>query len=398
MSRDPHDTQHALTALAGAADHDGGVPPGGARHIVIAAQDFNRGGTERVALTLAGHWAALGRRVNMLVGAVAGGLEDTVPPGVTVVECSPPVPRSLLARLRLGRAMAEPLRALSPDVVFLTGNYHFILAPALRRAVPGTPIIAKVSNPLLSGVPRVVEALLALAVRQVTRAIDLLVFMAPELAEEGRRLLPGRAMATVAEPNLPAGWQPPPRGTAEDPPLVLAIGRLEPQKHMALALRTFAELRRQRPARLVVLGEGPERPTLEALARRLGIAGDVDMPGFADPAPYLARASALLMSSRYEGYPAVVVEALAADVPVVSTPCTPALASLIASPLHGAVTPADPAALARALAATLDQPFVSDGARAASVAHHDARRSAQEYLALFDAAQQGALQAAPRPA
>ena len=360
------------------------LPPA-ARRIVIAAHDFNRGGTERVAITLARHWAAMGREVIFLVGAREGGLEDTVPSDVRVVECVPPVPRSATSRLRLAAAMAPHLRELRPDVIFLTGNFHFILAPGLKRALPGVPIVAKVSNPLLSGVPAPLARLLTPAVRRLTRAIDHLVFMAPELAVEGARLLPGRPASVIAEPNLPAGFVAPPREGPQDPPLLLAIGRMEPQKNMALAIRALAALRNTREARLVILGEGVERPALEKLAARLGVTDAVSMPGFADPAPWLAQTSALLLSSRYEGYPAVVVEALAADVPVVASDCTPALAGLIATPEHGAIVPeASPQALAGALARVLDGRFASHGCRAASVSHHDASESARAYLTLFD--------------
>jgi len=171
-----------------------------------------------------------------------------------------------------------------------------------------------------------------------------------------------------------------------DPPLVLVLARMEPQKNLALALKAFAELVKVRPARLLILGEGAQRTKLEALAARLGIAGQVAMPGYVpDVAAHLAQASVLLLSSRYEGYPAVVVEALAADVPVVSTDCTPCLVSLIDRPIRGEVVPAaTPATLAQALARALDLPFASARERAYAVAHHDAAASGAAYLALFD--------------
>ena len=370
--------------------------PTEARRIVIACHDFNRGGTERVAITLARHWAAMGREVTFLVGSRGGGLVDSVDPAVDIIECTPPVPRSPTSRLRLAAAMAPHLVALRPDAVFLTGNFHFILAPGLKRALAGAgiaaPIIAKVSNPLLSGVPAALAPLLKPVVRRLTRAIDHLVFMAPELAAEGAELLPTLPASVIAEPNLPAGFAPLPRIGPERPPLLLAIGRMEPQKNLALAIRTLAALRESHPARLVILGEGGERAALEKLAAQLGVADAVSMPGFADPAPWLARASALLLTSRYEGYPAVVVEALAADVTVVATNCTPALAGLITSARHGAVVrDATPVALAEGVAQALTMDFTSRGERPATVAHHDAAASAWAYCTLFDRLAEGAL-------
>jgi glycosyltransferase involved in cell wall biosynthesis len=70
------------------------------------------------------------------------------------------------------------------------------------------------------------------------------------------------------------------------------------------------------------LGEGPELPVLEALARQLGIAEDVNLPGFiGNPYPYMRRASVFVLSSRWEGLPGVLIEALYCGVPVISTDC-----------------------------------------------------------------------------
>ncbi len=361
-----------------------------ARHITICFHDFARGGTERVALMLARGWLDAGRAVSILCGSKGGGVLDQVDPRVRVVELDPPVPRSLTSRLRLGRAMAGPLGQLAPDVVFIPGNFHFVLPPAFKAALPGLPIVAKVSNPLLPKLVPGVAALARAGLSAYLRPIDALAFMAEELAEEGCRALPGKRIEVIAEPNLPAGWSPEATASARtaplDPPRIIAIGRMEPQKDLALALEAFAELRKVRAARLLVLGEGSERGKLEALAARLGIAGDVKMPGYSARAgEELASASALLLTSRYEGYPAVVVEALAADVPVVATDCTPVLAGLMPDAVHGRIVPGrDARALARALGEVLDGPFVSGGARAARVVHHDAAASAAAYLALFD--------------
>lgn len=357
-----------------------------ARHITICFHDFARGGTERVALTLARGWLDAGREVSILCGSKDGGVLDQVDPRVRVVELNPPLPRSLTSRLRLGRAMAGPLGQLAPDVVFVPGNFHFVLPPAFKAALPHLPVVAKVSNPLL---PKLVPGLAALAragLRAYLRPIDALVFMAEELAAEGRRALPGKRIEVIAEPNLPSGWTPLPRTAPLVPHRIIAIGRMEPQKNLSLALKAFAELRKTRAARLLVLGEGTERAKLEALARRLGISDDVEMPGYSARAgAELAQASALLLTSRYEGYPAVVVEALAADVPVVATDCTPVLAGLLPDAAHGRIVPQDdPPALAAALGQMLDAPFKSGGIRPGRVAHHDASASAAAYLALFD--------------
>ncbi len=132
------------------------------------------------------------------------------------------------------------------------------------------------------------------------------------------------------------------------PPVLLAMGRLAKQKDFGTLLRAFARLRQSQPARLLILGEGPERPMLEALVRELDLAQDVDMPGFVDnPYPFMARASAFVLSSLWEGLPTVLVEALFCGVPVVATDCPSGPYEILrGGELGGLVPMRDPVALA----------------------------------------------------
>lgn len=103
-------------------------------------------------------------------------------------------------------------------------------------------------------------------------------------------------------------------------PYVAAMGRLVPNKNFALAIEAFA--RSSASGKLVILGEGPERQALEALAAKLGMADRVTLLGFCDnPYAVLARAQYVILSSNAEGFPNALVEALACGVPVVATDC-----------------------------------------------------------------------------
>lgn len=106
------------------------------------------------------------------------------------------------------------------------------------------------------------------------------------------------------------------------PPVVLGVGRLAPQKDFPTLLRAFARARAARPARLVILGEGEDRGALEALARDLGIAADVELPGF-DPNPlrYMQHAAVFALSSIFEGLPGALIQAMACGCRVISTDC-----------------------------------------------------------------------------
>jgi len=105
-------------------------------------------------------------------------------------------------------------------------------------------------------------------------------------------------------------------------PVLVGCGRLTHQKNFHLLISALARLRSHRPARLVILGEGVERESLQVHARELGVAEHVDLYGaVADPLPYMAAADVFVLSSRYEGFANVVAEAVATHVAVVSTDC-----------------------------------------------------------------------------
>ncbi|OOC10277.1 glycosyltransferase [Thioalkalivibrio halophilus] len=165
-------------------------------------------------------------------------------------------------------------------------------------------------------------------------------------------------------------------------PVILGTGSLEPRKDFATLLRAFARLRQQRPARLIILGEGRERPALEGLATELNIMDDLCLPGFqGNPYAWMARADAFALTSRREGSGAVLVEALACGTPAVTTDCPTGPADILGHGQQGPVVPmGDDAALAEALQQVLDSPPSADTLRQATTPF-DAARSARAYLA-----------------
>ena len=125
-------------------------------------------------------------------------------------------------------------------------------------------------------------------------------------------------------------------------PVILGMGRLCSQKHFGLLIRAFNEVRKQRPARLIILGEGEERPELEHLVKVLDLENLVALPGFvARPGACLAQAAVLVLSSRWEGFGNVLVEALAAGIPAVSTNCDSGPAEILTDPRYGRLVPVD---------------------------------------------------------
>jgi len=143
-----------------------------------------------------------------------------------------------------------------------------------------------------------------------------------------------------------------------EPPVILAAGRLHISKDFPTLLRAFALVRKQIPARLVILGEGEKRKELEDLARKLGIREDLDLPGFVEnPYKYMKRATVFVLSSQWEGLPTVLVEAMACGCPVVSTDCPSGPREILKDGEYGIlVPPKDPEGLARGILQVLENP------------------------------------------
>ena len=141
-------------------------------------------------------------------------------------------------------------------------------------------------------------------------------------------------------------------------PVVLGAGRMTNQKDFPTLIRAFARLVRQRPARLIILGEGPLRQELEGLAQDLGIDDRVSFPGWVDnPFALMSRASLFVLSSIHEGLPTVLVEAMACGCPCVSTDCPSGPAEILEDGRYGPLVPVDDeAALAEAMGKVLDEP------------------------------------------
>jgi glycosyltransferase involved in cell wall biosynthesis len=141
------------------------------------------------------------------------------------------------------------------------------------------------------------------------------------------------------------------------PPVILAVGRLEKQKDFPTLIHAFARIRKQYPVRLMILGEGNEHSSLESLVQKLGVAEDVIFPGFvANPYAYMAQARVLVLSSAWEGFGNVLVEAMAAGTPVVSTDCKSGPSEILANGQYGKlVAVGDSKGMAEAIVKTIEE-------------------------------------------
>jgi glycosyltransferase involved in cell wall biosynthesis len=158
----------------------------------------------------------------------------------------------------------------------------------------------------------------------------------------------------VITPDLQAKSQEPlehPWFTDGEYPVILAVGRLTYQKAFDVLIHAFSLVRKSFHARLLIIGEGEERPALESLIRQLGLEADVKLMGFVkNPYPYMSHASLFVLSSRWEGLPTVLIEALYLGMPIIATDCPGGSREILKDGQFGRLVPVDtPLILAEAI-------------------------------------------------
>ena len=186
----------------------------------------------------------------------------------------------------------------------------------------------------------------------------------------------GPTAVAAMEAPCPHDW------LLEDRPVLCACGTLTRRKGLDVLLRALAQLRGDTDARLICVGEGDQRANLEALARELGVDGEVDFVGAkANPYAFMARSSAFVLSSEFEGLPTVLVEALACGTPVVATDCPYGPHEILEGGRYGRLVPVrDAERLAEALRETLRDPPDPADLRARAM-DFTAARAVDRYLA-----------------
>ena len=198
-------------------------------------------------------------------------------------------------------------------------------------------------------------------IRLLYRFADDVVANSAESAADLGRLI-GRPVACVYNPTVndrvrSLGAEP--IGEAwflgDQRPTVIGVGRLSDQKDFATLLRAFALVRRQMDARLVILGEGERRASLEGLVRELGLESHVRLQGFVpNPYKFMVASDVFVLSSRYEGLPNALIEAVFLGVPCVATTCKSGPREVLLDGAGGWLVPVgDPVTLSVAIVASL---------------------------------------------
>jgi glycosyltransferase involved in cell wall biosynthesis len=331
--------------------------------IAVFLMDLRGGGAERVMLSLAEGLSDCGFKVDVVLVQAIGEYVDTIPKHLRIVNlgCDRLIqglpafkaylqkhrPRAILSALEdtnIVAILAKHWAGVSSQLIVTVHNqlsqevkhaqnFKRRFVPYLLRWIyPGADAVVGVSQ-------GVVEDLWQLGLsRSRTHAIYNPIITPKFLAQLG---------GTTTHP-----WFAP-----HQPPVILGVGRLNQQKDFLTLIKAFAQLRQRRSARLIILGEGAERPALETLITDLGITEDVCLPGFvANPYAYMTQAAMLVLSSAWEGFGNVLVEAMAVGTPVVSTNCSSGPAEILQDGKYGSLVAVGNAdAMAIAIEQTLQQ-------------------------------------------
>lgn len=338
------------------------------RKIFILLPDLRGGGAERINLVLAEEFVRAGHEVEFVLMQARGELlaeaEARFP--VRSLGCTRvrQVPLRLAQYLRERRpdallAAMWPLTGIAGVATLISGRPIRLVASEhtdLRRAVSIKRYERLALKHLGQHLYRPCHGVVAVSAG-VSDSLREVAGLSPErisVVHNPVRPLPPEDMTENDRRRL-SGW-------LEGETRLVAVGGLKPAKGFDVLLRALTELRRRRDARLLILGEGPLRSELEALARVLGVAEHVWLPGFRpNPATFLQHAHVFLLSSNWEGFGNVIVEALAAGVPVVSTDCLSGPSEILEGGRYGLMVPVgDASALARATEEMLSRPMDRD--------------------------------------
>lgn len=361
--------------------------------LISPHQGRNRGGTAVSVVRLANALAARGVRVDVI--ALAGSFEQPV-----MDELDPAVRRWPLHRSSRPAVLASLLlygwRSRPDALISLDTRANTLATRAKRLPGAGFRVIATLRNEVASKIDAAGGGRRRRGVQRMFRRADAVVAVSHGLAREFadvvgtavdrleviHNLVVTDGLSERVEESVSHSWLAADRYA----PVVLGVGRLQAQKDFSTLVRAFARLRRRRPLRLVILGEGNEAAGLEQQVRQLGVEDDVDFPGFvSNPLAWMARADVFVLPSRSEAFGMVLVEAMASGCPVVSTDCPSGPREILDHGRYGALVPVgDDESMATEIERVLDHPpartLLKEGAH-----RFTAEAGGQRYLELVQA-------------
>ncbi len=320
------------------------------------------GGAERIVLNLAKGISERGYKVDLVLARAEGPYMAQIPDTVRLVDLNAPRVISSVS------ALVKYLRREHPSVL-ISGMFANLIALWARR-LSGVPCrLAITEHNSLSSIVKNKNDLrwqvYPILARWFYPWADQIVAVSNDVANDLTRTakIPRELIQVIynpiVTPDLQAKSEEPlehPWFKDGEPPVILSVGRLTDQKAFDVLIQGFYFVRKNHPARLLILGEGENRSALETLIWQLGLEQDVSLMGFVqNPYPYMAHASLFVLPSRWEGLPTVLVEALYLGAPIVATDCPGGSREILRDGLFGRLVPVEsPLALAEAIEGSMN--------------------------------------------
>ncbi|MHC3437906.1 glycosyltransferase [Natrialbaceae archaeon A-gly3] len=357
-------------------------------HIAFYLPSLRGGGAEKVMVNLATEFANRGHTVDMVLVQARGEYIDDVPKEVNIVDLET---RRFLAALP---SLTRYLRRERPDAMLSTIDTANVTAICAKRAAGvSTRVVIRISNMLSTKEANgeLKHRLVHRTAKYVYPYADEIVAVSDGVGEDLLKMTNAspEQITTIYNPSvteelLEKRSEPvdhPWFGEDEEIPVILGVGELSEQKDFETLIRAFDRVIKSQQARLVILGEGPRREKLETLVTELGLDDIVSMPGFVDnPYAYMAKTDVFVLSSRWEGCPNVLVEAMACGSPVVSTDCPSGPEEILKDGRHGLLVPVgDEEQMARCVINVLSREEMERSARYAQ-ARFSVREISREYI------------------
>lgn len=333
--------------------------------IAVFISDLDCGGAQRVVLTLAEGFVAQGCSVDMVLARGGGVLESEVPDGVRLVALCDKKTRKLLFLFKVLVGLVRYFRSVRPEAVLssITGaNLVAVLAKFLANL--DTVLVLRHENTA----PNISSQLRTWLMKKLYPGADAVITVSAGAGLDLKNIinLTDEKLHVIENPvnvirvrKLAQEAPSHPWLNDVDIPVLISVGRLYPQKDFVTLMRAFAKMREIQPARLIILGEGPERVRLEILARQLGIESHISMPGIVqNPYPLMNAATVFVLSSLWEGLPIALMEAMALGCRIVATDCHSGPRELLVDGKYGMLVPvANENILSKACVAALDAPY-----------------------------------------
>jgi glycosyltransferase involved in cell wall biosynthesis len=315
------------------------------------------GGAERVMINLIQSLIEKGLDVDLLLHSTGGSYWSQIPPQVSVIELKTdrlliglPLlinylrrekPTALLTAMHYTNEiaiLAKHLARVQTRVVVSERNTLSVHARQFKSSERWSPLVAKLLYPWADGIVAVSQGV-AQDLLNLTGLSEnrISVIYNPVITPE---------MQQKSQEKLDHPWFKP-----GEPPVILGVGRLTEQKDFPTLIRAFAQVRQVQSARLIILGNGSERKKLKLLIQELDLENEVTLLGFVEnPYAYMAKAKVFVLSSAWEGFGNVLVEAMAVGTPVISTNCESGPAEILDNGKYGDLVPVgDSNALAAAI-------------------------------------------------